>query len=40
MNNKEIFKWEIRVYFKKNIKNINKDANLIIKNIHKDITSK
>ena len=30
---------ELRVYFKKNIRKfINKDSNLIIKNIHEDIS--
>jgi RNA recognition motif-containing protein len=39
MNNKEVLRREIRVYFKKNIKNISKEANMVIKNLHKDISS-
>merc|ERR1711976_292978 len=40
MNNKLVFNREIRVYFKKNMKNINPKANLVLKNLHKNITSK
>lgn len=40
MNNKQVFKRELRVHFKKNQKNWNLDANYIIKNIAKSVTSK
>lgn len=40
MNNKEIFKREIRVQFKSNMKNLNPKANMVIKNLAKSITSK
>lgn len=40
MNNKEVFRRELRVHFKKNIKGINNDANFILKNIAKNVTSK
>ncbi len=40
MNNKMVFKRELRVHFKKNQKNWNLDANYIIKNIAKSVTSK
>ena len=40
MNNKELFKRELRVHFKKNIKVFNNDANFILKNIAKNVTSK
>lgn len=39
-NAKEVWKRELRVHFKKNTKNLNRDANFIIKNIAKNITSK
>lgn len=39
-NAKEVMKRELRVHFKKNTKNLNRDANFIIKNIAKNITSK
>lgn len=39
-NAKEVMKRELRVHFKKNTKNLNRDANFIVKNIAKNITSK
>ncbi len=39
MNNAQIFNRELRVYFKKNMKNLNKKANLVVKNIHPDVSS-
>jgi len=40
MNAKQVYKRELRVHFKKNTKNLNRDANFIIKNIPKNVTSK
>ena len=40
MNNKEVFKREIRVYFKKNMGSLNPKANMVVKNLQKDVTSK
>ena len=40
LNCKEEYMRELRVYFKKNTKIFNKDANYIVKNIEKSITSK
>ena len=40
MNARQIYKRELRVHFKKNTKNLNREANFIIKNIHKNMTSK
>lgn len=40
MNAKEVYKREIRVHFKKNTKNLSNEANFIIKNLAKNVTSK
>ena len=40
MNNKEVYKRELRVHFKKNIKVVNTEGNYILKNIAKNVTSK
>ena len=40
MNNKEVFKREIRVYFKKNMGSLNPKANMVVKNLQKDVSSK
>lgn len=40
MNGKEVCRRELRVHFKRNTKNLNNEANFIIKNIAKTVTSK
>ncbi len=40
MNGAEFYKREIRVYLKKNLKNLNPDANFIIKDLDKSVTTK
>lgn len=40
MNNTIQFGREIRVYFKKNVKNLPKDANVVLRNLNKNISSR
>jgi RNA recognition motif-containing protein len=40
MNNTQHFGRELRVYVKKNVKNLPKDANVVIRNLNKNITSR
>lgn len=40
LNARMVYKRELRVHFKKNTKNLNREANFIIKNIPKNVTSK